>query len=693
MSSRTIVYKGMFLAYQLGAYYPDLHDPRFASQMALVHQRFSTNTFPSWKLAHPYRMVAHNGEINTLRGNVNWMAARQASVSSPLFGDEISKLWPISYEGQSDTACFDNALEFLTMGGYELAHAAMMLIPEAWAGNPLMDEDRRAFYEYNAALMEPWDGPAAIAFTDGRQIAATLDRNGLRPARYVVTDDGLVIMASEVGVLPVPAEKIVTKWRLQPGKMLLIDLEAGRIVSDDELKRRLATANPYRQWLAKTQIVLEDLPAVARAPPRPTRRCSIASRPSATAQEDLKLLMAPMATTGQEAVGSMGTDTPVAVLSRKPKVLYNYFKQNFAQVTNPAIDPIREEAVMSLVSFIGPRPNLFDLKGASERKRLEVRQPILTNEDLEKIRMIGDIADNHFQTQTLDITYAVGARRGRHGHGRRRGSASRAERAVLDGYNIIILSDRLLGAGRVAIPALLATAAVHNHLIRKGLRTSVGLVVETGEAREVHHFCVLAGYGAEAINPYLAFETLLDMHAEGAFPEVVEARRGRLPLHQVDRQGRAEGHVQDGHLDLSVLLRRADFRRDRPLLRLRAPLLLRHLDHHRGRRPRRDRRGDDAPAPGGLRRGSGASPRARCRRRLRLPPARRGSHVDAGSGRAPPARGARQGRRDLSAIRRPAERRRCSGTSPSAASSASRPPKSSGARRCRSRRSSRRPRS
>ena len=522
MSSRTVVYKGMFLAYQLRAYYPDLSDPRFASGLALVHQRFSTNTFPSWKLAHPYRMVAHNGEINTLRGNVNWMAARQASVASPLFGDEISKLWPISYEGQSDTACFDNALEFLTMGGYELAHAAMMLIPEAWAGNPLMDEDRRAFYEYHAALMEPWDGPAAIAFTDGRQIGATLDRNGLRPARYVVTDDGLVIMASEVGVLPVPEEKIVTKWRLQPGKMLLIDMAEGRIISDDELKRRLSDANPYREWVARTQIVLEDLPKVgSRAP---ATNASLLDRQQAFGytQEDLKILMAPMAVTGQEAVGSMGTDTPVAVLSRKPKLLYNYFKQNFAQVTNPAIDPIREEIVMSLVSFIGPRPNLFDLEGASERKRLEVRQPILTNADLEKIRAIGDIADNHFQTQTLDITFAV--ERGAEGMEMAVSRlCDRAERAVLDGHNIIVLSDRLVGGGRVAIPALLATAAVHNHLIRKGLRTSVGLVVETGEAREVHHFCVLAGYGAEAINPYLAFETLAAMHAEGAFPEAVDS--------------------------------------------------------------------------------------------------------------------------------------------------------------------------
>src|SRR5882724_5375849 len=522
MSTRTIVYKGMLLAHQVGEYYRDLQDATMVSALAMVHQRFSTNTFPTWDLAHPFRLVCHNGEINTLRGNVNWIRARQQAIASSVLGPDLDKIWPLIYDGQSDSASFDNALELLLMGGYPLAHAMMLMIPEAWAGNPLMDEDRRAFYEYHAALMEPWDGPAAIAFTDGRQIAATLDRNGLRPARYVVTDDGLVIMASEVGVLPVPPEKIVTKWRLQPGKMLLIDLEAGCIVSDDELKRRLATANPYRQWLAKTQIVLEDLPEVnARAA---ATNAALLDRQQAFgySQEDLKLLMAPMATTGQEAVGSMGTDTPVAVLSGKPKVLYNYFKQNFAQVTNPAIDPIREEAVMSLVSFIGPRPNLFDLKGASERKRLEVRQPILTNEVLEKIRMIGDFADNHFQTQTLDITYAI--ERGAEGMAMAvERLCERAERAVLDGYNIIILSDRLLGAGRVAIPALLATAAAHNHLIRKGLRTSVGLVVETGDAREVHQFCLLAGYGAEAINPYLAFETLLAMRTEtNDIPEEVD---------------------------------------------------------------------------------------------------------------------------------------------------------------------------
>ncbi|MCR5855943.1 glutamate synthase large subunit [Mesorhizobium sp. J428] len=521
LSSRTIVYKGMFLAYQVGAYYKDLSDPDFESALILVHQRFSTNTFPSWKLAHPYRMVAHNGEINTVRGNVNWMAARQASVDSELFGNDISKLWPISYEGQSDTACFDNALEFLTQGGYSLAHAMMMLIPEAWAGNKLMGADRKAFYEYHAALMEPWDGPAAVAFTDGRQIGATLDRNGLRPARYIVTDDDRVILASEAGVLPVEEKHIVKKWRLQPGRMLLIDLQEGRIISDDEVKSQIAAKHPYRDWLKNTQIILEDLKPVA--PREPRRDVTLLDRQQAFGytQEDTKILMSPMATTGQEAVGSMGTDTPISAMSDKSKLLYTYFKQNFAQVTNPPIDPIREELVMSLVSFIGPRPNIFDLVGTSRKKRLEVRQPILTNGDLEKLRSVGHTEDR-FDTKTIDITYS--SSEGAAGmHGALERLCERSEAAVAGGYNIIILSDRQVGPDRIAIPSLLATAAVHHHLIRKGLRTSVGLVIETGEPREVHHFCCLAGYGAEAINPYLAFDTLLDMHKRGEFPPEVDA--------------------------------------------------------------------------------------------------------------------------------------------------------------------------
>ncbi len=521
MSARTLVYKGMFEAWQVASYYKDLTDPRFESAIALVHQRFSTNTFPSWKLSHPYRMVAHNGEINTVRGNVNWMAARQESVDSELFGNDIEKLWPISYEGQSDTACFDNALEFLYQGGYSLPHAMMLLIPEAWAGNKTMDAKRKAFYEYHAALMEPWDGPAAVAFTDGKQIGATLDRNGLRPARYIVTDDDRVIMASEAGVLPVPEEKIIKKWRLQPGRMLLIDMEKGRIVSDEEIKAEIAGMNPYRDWLKNTQLILEDLKPVE---PRALRKdVSLLDRQQAFGytQEDTKILMAPMATTGQEAIGSMGTDTPISAMSDKSKLLYTYFKQNFAQVTNPPIDPIREELVMSLVSFIGPRPNLLDHEGASRRKRLEVRQPILTNGDLEKIRSIGHTEDR-FDTKTLDMTYAVGEGAAGMPAAVQR-LCERAEAAVHGGYNIIILSDRQIGPDRIAIPALLATAAVHHHLIRQGLRTSVGLVIETGEPREVHHFCCLAGYGAEAINPYLAFDTLTDMNARGEFPPEVDS--------------------------------------------------------------------------------------------------------------------------------------------------------------------------
>ncbi len=518
VSSRTIVYKGMVLVSQLGEYFLDLKDERFVSALALVHQRFATNTFPSWRLAHPYRFVAHNGEINTLRGNLNWMAARQASVSSPLFGDEISKLWPISYEGQSDTACFDNALEFLVRGGYSLAHAVMMLIPEAWAGNPLMDADRKAFYEHHAALMEPWDGPAAMAFTDGLQIGATLDRNGLRPARYLVTDDGLVVMASEMGVLPISEEKIITKWRLQPGKMLLVDLEQGRIISDDEIKKELSNSHPYKEWLARTQIQLEDLKPVDTRPARWDVSMLDRQQAFGYTQEDLDLLLFPMAVTGQEAIGSMGTDTPVSPLSDKEKLLYTYFKQNFAQVTNPPIDPIREELVMSLVSFIGPRPNILDHEGSANKKRLEVRQPILTSEDLEKIRWIGTIEDS-FDTKTIDVTYD--AAKGAEGmQAAIKRLCQRAEEAVSGRYNIIILSDRMVGPDRIPIPALLATAAVHHHLIRRGLRTSVGLVVETGEAREVHHFCCLAGYGAEAINPYLAFETLIASAEE--FPSDVD---------------------------------------------------------------------------------------------------------------------------------------------------------------------------
>ena len=532
MSCYTVLYKGLLLSSQLGPFYHDLRDPDTVSAMALVHQRFSTNTFPTWSLSQPFRMICHNGEINTVRGNVNWMAARHETLASDLFGDDLEKLWPLIEDGQSDSACFDNALELLVLGGYSPAHAMMMLIPEAWSGNALMDEQRRAFYEYNAALMEPWDGPAAVAFTNGRQIGATLDRNGLRPARYYVTSDDRVVMASEMGVLPAAEEKIIEKWRLQPGKMLLIDMEQGRIISDDEIKADLAGAHPYAEWLARAQIKLEELPAPqGEAHVHNDLPLLKLQQAFGYSQEDLKFLIAPMVERGEEGTGSMGTDTPPSALSDKAKPLYTYFKQNFAQVTNPPIDPIREELVMSLVSFIGPRPNLLDLEGTSGVKRLEVAQPILSNEDLEKVRRISDIEDNEFHAITLDMTFA--ASDGATGMKNRLDAlCTEAESAIANGHeNIIILSDRAVSADRVAIPALLATAAVHHHLIRKGLRTSAGLVVETGEAREIHHLCCLAGYGAEAINPYLAFDTVdnlvakmgLDMSLEAAHEHFVKA--------------------------------------------------------------------------------------------------------------------------------------------------------------------------
>ncbi|WJW75679.1 glutamate synthase large subunit [Thiohalobacter sp. IOR34] len=519
LSSRTLVYKGMLLANQVDAYYGDLKDERVESALALVHQRFSTNTFPSWDLAHPFRMIAHNGEINTLRGNVNWMAARRHAMSSRLFGDDLDKVWPLIPEGQSDSACFDNALELLVAGGYSMAHAMMMLIPEAWSGNPLMDDRRRAFYEYHAALMEPWDGPAAVAFTDGRQIGATLDRNGLRPARYLITDDDLVLMASEMGVLDIPDHKIVKKWRLQPGKMFLIDMQQGRIIDDEELKTELADSHPYQDWLDKTQIHLKNLPAAAEGNGIDADTLLDRQQAFGYTQEDIKLLMTPMAIAGQEAIGSMGADNPVAVLSSKPKPLFNYFQQNFAQVTNPPIDPIREELVMSLVSLIGPRPNLLDQDAAGSHMRLEVHQPILTNKDLERIRGIEKTTDGAFRTKTLDICYP--AEQGAAGmEAALTALCAAAEQAVRDGYNILILSDRSVSEHAIPIPALLATSAVHHHLVRSGLRTESGLVVETGAAREVHHFAVLAGYGAEAVNPYLAFETLSDCCAR--LPEPLE---------------------------------------------------------------------------------------------------------------------------------------------------------------------------
>jgi len=510
MSARTVIYKGLLLANQVGVYYKDLQDPRCISALALVHQRFSTNTFPEWPLAHPYRMIAHNGEINTVKGNFNWMRAREGVMESDVLNDDLKKLFPLIYEGQSDTACFDNALELLVMSGYPIAQAMMMMVPEAWENHTLMDDNRRAFYEYHAAMMEPWDGPAALAFTDGRYIGGTLDRNGLRPARFIVTDDDLVVMSSESGVLPIPDSKITKKWRLQPGKMFLIDLEVGRIIEDKELKDTYANDKPYKAWINSVRFKLDE---IKDGVVKPTNSgASLLDRQQAFGytQEDIKIVLGSMATTGEEAIGSMGNDSPLAVMSNKLKPLYNYFKQLFAQVTNPPIDPIREAMVMSLVSFIGPRPNLLDRNNINPPPRLEVKQPILSYADMAKLRNISAHTRGKFNSHELNICYPVVW--GKEGIEARLASlCAQAVDAVHSGRNILIITDREMDAQNVAIPALLATSAIHLHLVGKGLRTTTGLVVETGSAREVHHFALLAGYGAEAIHPYLAMDTLVEM--------------------------------------------------------------------------------------------------------------------------------------------------------------------------------------
>ena len=509
-SSRTLNYKGMLLSDTVGAYFTDLEDERVVSALALVHQRFSTNTFPSWDLAQPFRMICHNGEINTLRGNVNWMNARKHIMSSEVLGDDLKKIWPIISEGQSDSACFDNALELLTMGGYSLSHAMMLLIPEAWKNNNLMSEKRRAFYEYNASIMEPWDGPAAVAFTDGKQIGATLDRNGLRPARYFITDDDKIVLSSEMGVLPYPENRIREKWRLQPGKMLLIDLEKGSIITDKELKNELSSKFSYVSILKASNILLKDLdkPFINEDDFSKELKLDLQQAFGYT-QEDIKFLMSPMIEDGQEATGSMGTDTPIAVLSSKHKPLYNFFKQLFAQVTNPAIDPIREKMVMSLMSILGPRKNLLSLIPI-DTKCLKLDQPILNNLEMAKIKNIENSANSGHKTFVLDATSPLN--NGVQGMLEALNLLkSSAEKAINNGANILVISDKAISENRIALPTLLSTSIVHQYLVKIGLRTDVGIALETGEAREIHHFCVLAGYGADAINPYLAFSTIKDL--------------------------------------------------------------------------------------------------------------------------------------------------------------------------------------
>ncbi len=518
LSARTIVYKGLLLAPQIANFFGELSDPAVSSALCLVHQRFSTNTFPSWKLAHPYRYVAHNGEINTLRGNVNWMHARQSLLQSPLFGEDIKKLFPIIAPGGSDSANFDNAVELLFQAGRSLPHVMAMLIPEAWAGNPHMRAEKRAFYEYHCSLMEPWDGPAVIAFTDGRVIGATLDRNGLRPGRYVVTHDDLVVMASETGVLEIEPENVKMKGRLQPGKMFLVDTIEGRIVSDRETKQHLCFRQPYASWLSQNQITLEQLPEPSRTHVNNRDTILCRERAFGYTAEDLKMILEPMASNGDEPVGSMGTDTPLACLSDRPQSLFNYFRQLFAQVTNPPIDPIREEMVMSLISYIGTERNILE-ETPTNCHTLKLPHPILTNRDLEKLRRVssGDLLATTLPALFCAEEGEAGLERALHELCRQ------ASLAVKSGYTLLILSDRGIDRSYTPIPSLLALAAVHNLLVREETRTSVALIVESGEPREVMHFALLIGYGASAVNPYLAFEVLENLAHRGYLSEAVTA--------------------------------------------------------------------------------------------------------------------------------------------------------------------------
>jgi glutamate synthase (NADPH/NADH) large chain len=526
LSCRTIVYKGMLNASQLLTFYPDIVDPRFASAIAMVHSRFSTNTFPSWARAHPYRYISHNGEINTLRGNVNWIHARQSMFRSSVFGEDLQKILPAVDNEGSDSTILDNVLELLHLSGRSLAHGMMMLVPEAWNRDETMSPERRAFYEYHACLMEPWDGPASIAFTDGVRVGATLDRNGLRPARYYITTDGRAVMASEAGVLDIPADQVVAKGRLQPGHMFLVDTAEGRIVSDEELKNTVASAQPYGEWTRQWLVRVEDLPNPPGViePDHETvlRRQEVFGYTA----EDVRLIVNPMATTGTDPVGSMGNDAALAVLSERPQLLYNYFKQLFAQVTNPPVDAIREEIIMATETSIGPEDNLLE-PGPRAALQLALASPVLSNVELEKIRQLdGGPAARGFRSITLPILF----RASENGQGLRRAIDDvrrRASEALAEGHNLIILSDRGHDETDAPIPALLAVSAVHHHLVRAGTRTRVGLVLESGEPREAHHFCLLIGYGASAINPYLAFETIDDQVRLGVIAGPTDAAEKR----------------------------------------------------------------------------------------------------------------------------------------------------------------------
>ncbi|MGA2530797.1 MAG: glutamate synthase central domain-containing protein, partial [Acidimicrobiales bacterium] len=528
LSTRTIVYKGMLAPQQLRGFYPDLSDERLESRIALVHSRFSTNTFPSWPLAHPYRLIAHNGEINTLAGNRNWMRAREAFLQTDRFEGEIGRIFPIVTPGASDSASFDEVLELLHLAGRPLAHAVLMMIPEAWQNHTEMDEARRAFYGFHASLMEPWDGPAAVAFTDGTVVGAVLDRNGLRPARYWVTDDGLVVLASEVGVLDLDPATVVKKGRLQPGRMFLVDTGAGRIVEDEEIKSALAAEHPYGDWLSKGLVHLHDLPPRLMLTPQ---HASVVrhQRLFGVTSEELSLIIEPMARTGAEPIGSMGSDTPIAVLSERPRLLYDYFTQLFAQVTNPPLDAIREELVTSLEATVGPERNLLEPEPASCRQ-ISLPYPVIGNDDLAKLLYVNEHGETPgFQSFAVDGLFPV-AEGGAGLEAALDKVCQQVSEAIALGANIIVLSDRNASATSAPIPSLLLTAAVHNHLVREKERTRVGLIVESGDAREVHHFALLIGYGAAAVNPYLALESIAEMVRDGLLGELSEREAFRRYL-------------------------------------------------------------------------------------------------------------------------------------------------------------------
>ncbi|MCP5503044.1 MAG: glutamate synthase large subunit [Leptospiraceae bacterium] len=523
-SSRTIIYKGMLLGQQVRPFYKDLQSPDITSSFCLTHTRFSTNTFPTWDLAHPYRLIAHNGEINTLRGNINWMATRQKVMESPHYGQELKRMLPVIMEGQSDTATFDTVLELLCMAGRTLPHAVMMMIPEAWSKQKDMDVDKRAFYEYHATLIEPWDGPAAIAFCDGRVIGATLDRNGLRPARYIVTTDNEVILSSEAGVLNTDPSKIVKTERLSPGRMLLIDLEKGQFLDDEKIKMQISRQQPYREWVNEHLIRLNQLPDMDGIKQSDHNIIMSRMRAFGYTAEDIMTVIKPMAIKGEEPVGSMGEDVSLAVLSNKPQPLFRYFKQNFAQVTNPPIDPIREELVMELTTYIGPEGNLM-AESPEHCLRLELEHPVLTNDELEKIRQIKQFRDGELKAVTYSILFNPHVK-----HSMRNSLDKLCEQvadSVRNGYNLVIISDRGVGRDRAPIPSLLAVAGLHHYLIREGLRTKIGIILESGEPREVAHFALLCGYGANAINPYMAFDAISDLIDQGLMPEVSDFKTAK----------------------------------------------------------------------------------------------------------------------------------------------------------------------